>query len=99
MGIEGPILNCGSCLRLISVLVLPSENHAAAVLPLPFSSKVQLSFVILFWNAEYVGAFTLPTIASAKPCSCLYFMPVAFLNRDAAAKHAFEKLNGRPTFP
>ncbi len=85
--------------RLISVLVLPSENHAAAVLPLPFSPKVQSSFVILFWNTEYVGAFTLPTVASARPCSCLYFMPVAFLNRDAAARHAFEKPNGRAAFP
>ena len=46
-----------------------------------------------------MGAFSLPTISSATPWSCLYLMPVAFLNRNAAAKHAFEKTYGRPTFP
>ena len=79
---------------LISALVPPSENHTEAVPSFPLSAKVQPSLVILFWNAEYVGAFSLPTIASATPWSCLYSMPVAFLNRNAAAKHAFEKTRG-----
>ena len=41
----------------------------------------------------------MPTTVSARPWSCLYLMPVAFLNRNAAAKHAFENTYGWPTFP
>ena len=94
-------LNCGEYQHLSSVMatVLSSENHAAAVLSLPLSVKIQSSPIILFWNAEYVGAFSLPTIVSARYCNCIYLMFVAFLSRNATAKHVFEKTNGRPTFP
>ena len=50
-----------------SVFVPSSENRTAAVLPLPFYSIVPPSFVILFWNTGYVGAFVLPTIVFAIP--------------------------------
>ena len=61
---------------LISVLVLPAGSRIATAF------LICLSFVILFWNAMWVHP---ADDCLARPCSCLYFMPVAFLNNAAAA--------------
>ena len=79
--------------RLVSILVQPSANHVMiAILLLPsLNYTVDLGHPLLECSAD--RRVSLPTIASAKPCSCPYFVLVAFLNRSAAAKQAFEKAN------
>ena len=75
-------------LMLPGMLDVADENHTEAVTSLPdclqkCSQAWYDSDYFCGIHFEYVGAFSLPTISSATPWSCLYLNRGKFLNRNA----------------
>ena len=89
-GIEGKQACLGSCAAVCKLC-----NGSSIAITITINYTVDLGHPLLKCNAG--RRVCLPTIVSAKPCSCLYFVLVTFLNRNAAAKRAFEKADRQRT--